>query len=74
MKRRNRMKHDNIFDQITGNEDVSEVVLCAIHDFLEDLVQEFEISAFRRIKCSFEELNEIRTKNGRNTNSDDDPF
>jgi len=69
------MKRDNIFDQITSNEDISDVVLCAIYEFLEDLMQEFEMSAFRRIKCSFEELNEMQIKNGRNSNTDsDDPF
>jgi hypothetical protein len=52
------MKRTNIFDEITNSDDVSEEALCAIHEMLERLVHEFEVSAFYRIKNSLKETKE----------------
>lgn len=48
------MKPYNIFDEITSNDDVPDIALCAVHDLLKNLLYEFEHSAFRRIKQSFQ--------------------
>jgi len=44
------MKNYNVFDEITNNDDVPDIALCAIHDLLKNLLYEFENSAFHRIK------------------------
>jgi len=70
------MKHDNIFDSFTNNEEISDVALCAMYDFLQSLIREFEMSAFYRLKISLEELNEdkVRTNHDRSTDDNADPF
>jgi hypothetical protein len=56
------VKNSNIFNVLTQNEEISDVALCAIHDFFVILLREFETSSFHRIKLSFEELNEACEK------------
>lgn len=67
------MKHDNIFDHFTNNDDVSDVAICAMYNFLRRLVSEFEMSAFYRIKQSVEQRTEAQSKHEGNT-SGDPPF
>lgn len=56
------MRPFNIFDELTNNEDIPEEALCAIYDFFETLMREFEMSAFYRIKVSLQKYKQEAKK------------
>lgn len=68
------MKYYNIFNQFVNNEEVSEMALCAMYDFLKRLSSEFEKSAFFRVKCSFEELHGMDCEMEDDSNCDQPQF